>query len=628
MLKIVWAKLAMWLAIFLLGFNVQAIASNSVDSLKRLAKSTKSAPEKAKLLLELVKAPGGTQPQVKRGICHQILALKIPDSLKHAAHYELGLLYYRARYLDSLHLMFQDAIPEKEQSPYWHINLRILRILSINSVDLSDLKITEFLNESLLYCHQNMAQKRYRDLHRILSINLGELYRSLGEFEKALKILTQGELKPSYKLYNRIGAVYQEMGKGHQALRYQHKSLALPEVKYDTNAMAGILTDIGYAYLNTETKNLDSAYHFFREATKLTTATDERRTYASLGMARAYQHLAQYDSAIHIAKNTLPYLEGYPLPTYHLDIFDLVHQSYAKLNQHDSAYVYLGKYKALYEEEFNRQKAEELERMRAEYQVDVAEIEQSKAELKTEQERRQKYWWAALAAVILLVALGVMWGYGKQRRLNKKLAQQHETIEKQVESLNMLNREIYHRTKNNMQTMSSLLSLQKYATSDAETREMLEENENRMFTMGLIHKRLFANKATDQIDMKELLEEQLENLRFTYGRNDVDIENQLDSLRLNVDQAIPLALLLNEAFSNAFKHAYENHTNPSLKLALQKSESKVDVLVHDNGSGMVEEKKTSNGFGINLMKSMAKQLQGTLNFENRNGVRLQLQFSV
>lgn len=613
---------------FLMGFHPHFAISKNSDSLISLAKSAKSAPEKAQLLLELIESLDGSQIEMKRRHCHQILALPIHDSLTYQAYYELGDVYYQTRRTDSIAMMFEQKYPDKEKYPYWYIRIRLLDIFALNSDKWNEIQMTEFLNESLLHCHKHLNQQKYRSLHGVLTLNLGELYRSFGEFDKALETMLEAKVTPTPRLYNRIGAVYQEMGNGQMAIEYQRKSLPLFMAEKDTNSLIGTLVDMGYAYLNSETKNLDSAYYYFKEANKLKTAAVERLVYASLGMARGYQHMSYYDSAIHIAKNTLPYLEGYPLPAYHLDIFDLVHQCYSRLGLHDSAYVYLGKYKALYEKEFNRQKAEELERMRAEYQVDVAELKQTKAELKTEQERQQKYWWVALSASILLVTLSILWGYGKQRRLNKQLAHQHKTIEKQVESLNMLNREIYHRTKNNMQTMSSLLNLQKYAASDTETRDILEENENRMFTMGLIHKRLFANKVTDHINMKELLEEQLENLRYTYNRSDVAIENQVDALMLNVDKAIPLALLLNEAFSNAFKHAYENHTNPLLKLALETSESKVEVLVQDNGSGMMDKRTTPKGFGINLMNSMAQQLHGKLSFENINGVRLQLQFSV
>ena len=107
--------------------------------------------------------------------------------------------------------------------------------------------------------------------------------------------------------------------------------------------------------------------------------------------------------------------------------------------------------------------------------------------------------------------------YRIKKRRNEQLVRQNQTIEKQNDQLKQLNREIYHRTKNHLQSMTSLLSVQKYQIKDENARELIEENENRMHAMGLLHKRLFANEAVDQLEVSSFIQELVADLAYAFN---------------------------------------------------------------------------------------------------------------
>lgn len=613
--------------------SVTAAPTGKVDSLQKLIDTSSEKNVKASLLIELSREyKNRSSTDSALNLLHEVLAMDPIDSLVCEGALLKTMIHYSLGQWDSVTHTFDRYRPKAQHSTYWNMRYESLEVFVFHAQGEDNLAIIEFLNRSILICQKHLKQDRYRKDYVMFSTNLAECYRREAKYEEGLKTLADIQLLPaaywqqSTTMYSRMGAIYQEMGKGRKALQCQKKCLEIAYEKGDTQRIMGGWTDMGYAFLNSETYNKDSALLSFRKALAHNTVFEERPVYATLGLARAYQHHGLYDSAIVAAQSVLPWSRALGFDMYTMDVVDLLYGAYAKVGNMDSAYHYLKLYQGLYETKYHKDRAEEMERMQATHEVAIAQIEQSKAELKSEELRKQQYLLGILVAALVAIVLLAFWAYYRQRKSNTLLTEQHDTIEHQVEALNVLNREIYHRTKNNMQTMSSLLSLQKYGTQDPQARELFEENKNRMHTMSLVHKRLYANNGMDRIALEELIDEQLQDLIFTYGRKDVTIEKELEALALNVDQAIPFALWLNEALSNALKYAFVNHPSPHLKVCLTCKEDKVQVVVEDNGEGLPEDHQ--EGFGWHLMKSMMRQLKGALSVENKNGLRVQAEFGL
>lgn len=194
--------------------------------------------------------------------------------------------------------------------------------------------------------------------------------------------------------------------------------------------------------------------------------------------------------------------------------------------------------------------------------------------------------------------------------------------------INTLLRELNHRVKNNLQVISSLLNLQAFSIEDENARKAILEGKNRLVSMILIHQRLYHNQNATQVFMVDYLKELTETIMHTYnGFLDEDtVEYAIEPVWLDVESAIPLGLICNELISNAFKHAYKDTPDPYLFVKLESYETFYLLEIADNGCGM---KKASAGktFGMDLVSSLVKQLNGNLSVEADRGTKFMIRFS-
>lgn len=188
-------------------------------------------------------------------------------------------------------------------------------------------------------------------------------------------------------------------------------------------------------------------------------------------------------------------------------------------------------------------------------------------------------------------------------------------------------KEIHHRVKNNMQVISSLLSLQAAKITDPEALLKFKESEIRIKSMALIHEKLYESDSLTEINVKEYLEDLIEHVVGSYTlSNKIRLVKEIEQITLNIEQCIPFGLIVNEFLTNALKYAFIDKKDGIIKVVLQESDKGITLVVKDNGVGFltpIEEKKT---LGIRLIKSLTKQLRGTFSQENENGAKCSLFF--
>jgi len=186
----------------------------------------------------------------------------------------------------------------------------------------------------------------------------------------------------------------------------------------------------------------------------------------------------------------------------------------------------------------------------------------------------------------------------------------------------VLLKEIHHRVKNNMQIVSSLLSLQALEVSDPVVLDLLAQSRARILSMALVHEDLYQTGNLAQVDFRHYLERLAERLRSGMsGASEISIQLDMDDLRLELDQAIPLGLLCNELFTNAFKHAYPTGQGGSVLVSLRRDDAQVVLMVRDYGKGLPEDFAPDKGttLGMQLIWSLASQLRGEMRAENDGG---------
>jgi two-component sensor histidine kinase len=188
-------------------------------------------------------------------------------------------------------------------------------------------------------------------------------------------------------------------------------------------------------------------------------------------------------------------------------------------------------------------------------------------------------------------------------------------------------KEVHHRVKNNLQIVSSLLSLQSHHLADSDAQQAIKIGQQRIEAMSLIHRSLYQQDNPNMVNMQEYVSNLVESILLSFGINEDDFDLHLDVevKEMDVDMALPLGLIINEWVTNIFKHAYKGIARPALYLALKKK-SEVELDIRDNGPGMSRAawEKPRGSFGIKLVKVLSKQLNGQCEMKNEDGTRLKL----
>ncbi|MDG2246292.1 MAG: PAS domain S-box protein [Flavobacteriales bacterium] len=194
----------------------------------------------------------------------------------------------------------------------------------------------------------------------------------------------------------------------------------------------------------------------------------------------------------------------------------------------------------------------------------------------------------------------------------------------------VLLQEVHHRVKNNLQVISSILNLQSSFVDDEKTLAILDESQSRIKTMSYIHESLYQTSDFSSIEFTEYISTLASNLIQSYGSKDcvVHLKTDFDEIYLNLDQAIPCGLIINELVSNAMKYAYEGKSEGILGLSIKEKEGVINLQVTDNGVGMPEDynPEESDSLGIYLVYALVEQLDATIQIKNENGTRFLLTF--
>ncbi|MBK9193254.1 MAG: sensor histidine kinase [Crocinitomicaceae bacterium] len=208
-------------------------------------------------------------------------------------------------------------------------------------------------------------------------------------------------------------------------------------------------------------------------------------------------------------------------------------------------------------------------------------------------------------------------------KTNSELTEKNKEVHQKNEEKTVMLKEIHHRVKNNLQVITSLLRLQSKDARDQNTIEMFKDSTNRVVAMALIHEKMYQNKDLSKINLEDYLKTLLKDLIDSYSVS-IPIETTIKSdLELISNRSlVPLALLFNELASNSLKHAFVEMKNGSIEISVMKKNGKILIRYSDNGKWRDKQKESS--FGLELIESLAEQLDGTIERKVENGTGYEL----
>jgi two-component sensor histidine kinase len=198
-----------------------------------------------------------------------------------------------------------------------------------------------------------------------------------------------------------------------------------------------------------------------------------------------------------------------------------------------------------------------------------------------------------------------------------------DAIRRSLREKEIMLKEIHHRVKNNLQIISSLLSLQSGRYRDHEILRAFEESQRRVRTMAMVHEQLYRSENFASIEFGENLKRITRELTSAYGRVGIQLSLDIEPVTLAIDNAIPCGLIANELLSNALKHAFPAGRKGTVSISLRMIDpSCARLVVSDDGVGLPEGKDgctTPTTLGMTLVTSLADQIDGTLTCATRPG---------
>ncbi|MDV3307421.1 MAG: tetratricopeptide repeat protein [Cyclobacteriaceae bacterium] len=584
-------------------------------------------------------------------------------ALQASYHNKLAFNLYKQREYDSALHHFRRAL---------HLS-RLSKDDTLSAQHLNNIGMVHYAagrpDSALLYYDRALVMFRRQQMGEkasVAGLNLSIKYSVGSCYEKALELglgavpyLKQANsLRALGSCYNTIALIYHKLSDFHRALEFHHHALAARKQTNNQRGMAQSYNNIANLYK--DSKVYDSAMLYYQHALALKSANDRPGMASTLNnmgeVMLATNRLSEaekfFRESLEIKKetgnkageiytlNNLARLalmkEDFALAARHLDItehqaqelglLDELRSSYElriallkEMNRPADAFRYSERLMVVKDSLMNQEKAEALAGIQIAYEVgerdkQIALLEKESA-LQELQIAEKNAWMfgLSLAAVLSTIIIGLVYWQFRREQRNK-------------EKIKTLLRELHHRVKNNLQMLSSVLSLYAKQLTDEQALQAVRSSESRVNAMALIHRKLYERSdAARSINIKDYITELITYLVHAYGYHEKEmrLDLTLEPIQVDIDKAIPLGLVINELISNAFKHAYVDHPSPGLTVGLkQEGKGTLSIDIADNGTGLRPEEETrGDSFGLKLVNMLMSELKGKYEIRTQEGTQ-------
>jgi len=533
----------------------------------------------------------------------------------------------------------------EKQKKYYEESLAIRQ-----EIDDKDGTGLSLYNLGLLYFNQGDIKTALEHLYKALKIqeeidkeediastlnSIGYIYGQQGEVEKQkeyyLKSLAVSEeINDKYGIaliYNNLGSIYKEENNYTKALEYFNNCLQISEEIKLVRGISNSLNNIGNIY---EAQNkTDLALETYQKSLSIRKEVNDNsgiiNSHLSIGnihytkkhFEKAKKHATQ---GLDLAKK-IGYVDEIKLSA------DLLQKCYYKLGNYKKGWETYRLYINMRDSTNNIETQKTTIKQNMQYEFDkkeaLAKAKHEKEIALTEAKKNKQNIIIWAGSIVLILIIGVSIFIANRLKISN---QQKLLIQQKNQENELLLGEIHHRVKNNLQVISSLLSLQERNIDDEKTKAAILEGKERVKSMGLIHKMLYQNDNYSGVEMDSYGKELIQGLVDSFGmkKEDLDLSLDFSNLKLDVDTAIPIGLIINELVINSLKYAYDKTNTLALKISLAKESNKLVLEVADNGNGQADDLKNSKSFGMKLIKSLSRQIGGIVSIENNAGISVKI----
>lgn len=462
--------------------------------------------------------------------------------------------------------------------------------------------------------------------------DLSNLFWKQSKFETALKhgltsvrlFKERGikDLDYGFALYV-VGNNYLAIENYKKALEYYEQSIVIGERYGFYNNLADVyisLIDL-YAFLG----KYNEAESAGSSAIKYSQLLDNQfllmRSWLSLGKLQILE--GKYISAIESLETCLAVATDEFGDIFYLSqAYEALGKAQAGNHNYQEAYAAFEQYDKLEKEIFTTEADQRISLLQTQFEVAQKEntIQLQDTKIK-QQNTRQVFLVIIIALFMMFLGMGYIAIKGNRKK-NKRLQKQNKEKE-------FLLKEVHHRVKNNLEIISSLLSLQSSQLKNSSLTASLQEVQNRVYSMSMIHKRLYQDKNLAAIDMEDYFIDLGTHVLESFGaEKKVQIIYGIKKIELDMDMAVPIGLIVNELLTNSFKYAFPNNRKGTIELLMDRENGElITLVVSDDGVGQKQEEYAENkGFGKQMIDLLVQQLDGQLIYEYTKGTKATLKF--
>jgi two-component sensor histidine kinase len=414
--------------------------------------------------------------------------------------------------------------------------------------------------------------------------NIANIHESLNEHEKAkeeylktyYEYLAIGDtLSSSYSLFG-LGKAAYEQSQYDSAINYYERASAISNPDYDLYTYSLLHTRSGQALM--KLNRLDEAFDYLK---------------TGLETARLAKDLRQISLSVYELRNYYRLKKDY--------------QNFTLLT---------AEYDSISEIIFKQEQAQALAEMNAKHKVEIMQDEVAAKQLENEKIQLRNRWLLGVIVVIVIMLLLLSYFYFSMKKLNATIEKQNHELENLLREKDVLLKEIHHRVKNNLQIVSSLLSLQSnFKQGDKNAENELQNAFMRINSMALLHKELYSGSDITKANVNEYIKELTDQILSTFNGN-INIEVQLNidrTLMLETEKAIPMGLILNELLTNSIKHKFINNGMGVVICKVEKQNDLFQITYSDFERNASFENEpvvdVEKGFGTKLIDIFCRKLK-------------------
>ncbi|MBK6834376.1 MAG: tetratricopeptide repeat protein [Bacteroidetes bacterium] len=463
--------------------------------------------------------------------------------------------------------------------------------------------------------------------------NLGLMYYAQYNYKEAYKYLTislaidksRNDLKRAAGAMVNLGIINTYLDSLDRSLQLYNEALAIHKSSNDSAGMMTCISNMGSVYYYKKDFKMALNYYLQNEVFLRLSGITEKKSSAYNNLANTYSKLKQFDKALEFAFKDLELCTSNQLINRKQFAYESLNDIYVDMGDYKNAHVYLNKYIALRDSILNEDRNASIAEMQTKYETEKKDKEliRINAEKDKEVQRRltQRNFMIAVIVVITLLLLIIVLAFRSKQRINKLLNEKNELNEENIKQKEVLIAEVHHRVKNNLQLINSIIDMQSRNYEDEKTITAVKDIQKRVGAIALLHQFLYQKDSIESVEMQQYISELVTGLKNSFKSDDKKIEVvcEVENLRLHINTAVPLGLIINELFTNSFKHAFANKNEGQVKIVLRKFDDLLELEVSDDGVGSNE--TNSNNFGKLMIRSLSRQLQAEWKVKNENGLK-------